>query len=118
MQNVVNSIIVGLLLLLAVIFVSIAIFYGLSPSRGPAGAAFIVALLLGAGGLIVHYAMSGKSHSKGDDFLSNPTAAIGKLTSSENIEYAQREVTRIVRQNPLKLSVLGIVAAIVLVRRI
>jgi anaerobic C4-dicarboxylate transporter len=117
-KDVMTSVIVGSILFLAVIFISIAAFYGLEPSRGPAGAAFIVALVLGGIGLIVHYTMSSKPANDSGDLLSNPTAAINKLTSSDNVEYVQREATRIVRQNPLKVSALAIVAGIILARRL
>ncbi len=118
MHNVVSNLIVGGLMFLAIIFISIAIFYGLSPSRGPAAAAFIVALILAAGGLITHYAMSVKSNSDSSDFLSDPAGALNQLASPDNVEYVQREVTRVVRENPVKLSALAVVAAVILARRL
>lgn len=118
LENAVTSIIVGTFALLAIIFLSVSIFYGLSPSWGPARAAFTVALLLAAIGLMVHYATSGKAKSSSGDFLANPGAALSELTSSDNLDYAQREVTKIVKANPLKLSLLAIVAGVVLARRL
>ncbi|MDX2265046.1 MAG: hypothetical protein NW215_08750 [Hyphomicrobiales bacterium] len=116
-RQAVIGVVVGLFLLLAVIFGALSIFYRLEPSWGAAGAAFAVAALLAICAALIHYATA-KPESSKRDFMSDPASAVSALTDQRNIEYAQRKVTNLVRDNPLKVSALALIAAVVLARRL